>query len=158
MRWLRARLGQIDGERGSALVEFVFVALVVFVPLVYIVAGFSAVQRGVFAATAAAREAGRAMGTAPDPATGQEQAQRAAELAVEDQSVDATDVRVQYAPDGSDCDAAGSYTPALVPGEEFSVCVTVTVRIPLLPEFVDANTATGQFVVERDRYVDGAPG
>jgi hypothetical protein len=37
--------------------------------------------------------------------------------------------------------------------EEFSVCVTVTVRIPL-PEFVDANTATGQFVVERDRYVD----
>jgi hypothetical protein len=26
---------------------------------------------------------------------------------------------------------------------------------PLLPEFVDANTATGQFVVERDRYVDG---
>jgi hypothetical protein len=43
----------------------------------------------------------------------------------------------------------------LVPGEEFSVCVTVTVRIPLLPEFVDANTAIGQFVVERDRYVDG---
>jgi hypothetical protein len=28
------------------------------------------------------------------------------------------------------------------------------VRIPLLPEFVDANTATGQFVVERGRYVD----
>jgi hypothetical protein len=34
------------------------------------------------------------------------------------------------------------------------VCVTVTVRIPLLPEFIDANTATGQFLVERDRYVD----
>jgi hypothetical protein len=32
--------------------------------------------------------------------------------------------------------------------------VTVTVRIPLLPEFIDTNTATGQFV-ERDRYVDG---
>ena len=29
-----------------------------------------------------------------------------------------------------------------------------TVRVPLLPEFVDANTATGQFVVERDRYTD----
>ncbi len=35
------------------------------------------------------------------------------------------------------------------------LCVTVTVRIPLLPEFIDANTATGQFVVERDRYSDG---
>ncbi|SDN38357.1 hypothetical protein [Geodermatophilus sp. DSM 45219] len=155
MRWLRARLGMLAGERGSALVEFVFVAIVVFVPLVYVVAGFSAVQRGVFASTAAAREAGRAMGTAPDPVTGAARAEAAARLAVQDQSVQATDVRVAYAPAGAGCDAAGGYAPTLAPGEEFSVCVTVTVRIPLLPEFVDANTATGQFLVERDRYVDG---
>jgi hypothetical protein len=153
--WLRRRLGILASEDGSALVEFVFIALVVFVPLVYIVAGFSAVQRGVFASTAAAREAGRAMGTAPDPVTGQERALRAAQLAVEDQSIEATDLRLAYAPAGADCSAAGGYAPTLIPGEEFSVCVTVTVRIPLLPEFVDANTATGQFVVERDRYVDG---
>ena len=144
-----------DGERGSAIVEFVFVALVVFVPLVYLVAGFSAVQRGVFASTAAAREAGRAIGTAPDVATGIARAEDAARIAVEDQSVDATDVRLAYAPAWADCEAAGSYTPTLTPGEEFSVCVTVTVRIPMLPEFIDANTATGQFVVERDRYIDG---
>jgi Flp pilus assembly protein TadG len=149
---LRSRPG--DGERGSALVEFVFIALVVFVPLIYIVAGFSAVQRGVFASTAAAREAGRAIATAPDPATGQERALRAAQLAVEDQSVEATDVRVGYVGPGVTC-GGGGYSPTLVPGEEFSVCVTVTVRIPFLPEFIDANTATGQFVVERDRYVDG---
>ncbi len=153
MNRLRLRLG--DGERGSALVEFVFIALVVFVPLIYIVAGFSAVQRGVFASTAAAREAGRAIGTAPDAATGRERALRAAQLAVEDQSVDATDVRVAYAAAGVDCANGAGYSPTLVPGEEFSVCVTVTVRIPFLPEFIDANTATGQFVVERDRYVDG---
>jgi hypothetical protein len=153
--WLRARLELLREEGGSALVEFVFIAVVVFVPLVYIVAGFSAVQRGVFASTAAAREAGRAMGTAPDPITGQARAQRAAQLAVEDQSIDASDVRLAYAPAGARCDAAGGYTPTLTPGEEFSVCVTVTVRVPLLPEFIDANTATGQFVVERDRYIDG---
>ena len=153
MRWLRARLG--DGERGSAIVEFVFIALVVFVPLVYLVAGFSAVQRGVFAATEAAREAGRALGTAPDPLTGQARAEAAVRIAVEDQSVEATDVVLAYAPPGAGCGAAGSYQPSLTPGEEFTVCVTVTVRIPLLPEFIDANTATGEFVVERDRYVDG---
>ncbi|TFV68182.1 UNVERIFIED_ORG: hypothetical protein E4P37_00390 [Bacillus sp. AZ43] len=152
MTWLRRRL---SAEEGSALVEFVFVAVVVFVPLIYIVSGFSAVQRGVFASTAAAREAGRAIATAPDPLTGQERALRAAELAVEDQSVDVTDLRLTYAPAGAGCGSAGGYTPTLTPGEEFSVCVTVTVRIPLLPEFVDANTATGQFLVERDRYVDG---
>ena len=70
--------------------EFVFIALVVFVPLIYVVAGFSAVQRGVFASTAAEREAGRAIATAPDPVYGQERALRAAQLAVEDQSVDAS--------------------------------------------------------------------
>ena len=156
MSWLLTRLrGGNDGERGSSLVEFVFVALVVFVPLVYLVAGFSAVQRGVFAATEAAREAGRALGTAPDPGTGQARAEAAVRIAVEDQSVDATDVVLAYAPVGAGCDAAGGYVPALTPGEEFTVCVTVTVRVPLLPEFIDANTATGQFVVERNRYVDG---
>jgi Flp pilus assembly protein TadG len=146
-------VNRLRSEGGSALVEFVFVALVVFVPLLYVVAGFSAVQRGVFAATAAAREAGRAMGTAPDPATGQARAERAVELAVADQSVRTTDVRLAYAPPGAGCGAAGTYTPSLMPGERFTVCVRVTVRIPLLPEFIDANTATGQFVVERDRYV-----
>ncbi|MGY1830163.1 hypothetical protein ACI8AA_06990 [Geodermatophilus sp. SYSU D01180] len=151
MRWLRARLG--SGERGSAVVEFVFMALVVFVPLVYVVAGFSAVQRGVFAATAAAREAGRALATAPDASTGLARAERAAQLAVADQSVDAPDVRLSFAPAGAECGAA-AYAPTLVPGEEFSVCATVTVRIPLLPEWIDANTATGRFVVETDRYVD----
>lgn len=151
---MRLRAPDGDRERGSAIVEFVFIALVVFLPLVYVVAGFSAVQRGVFAANAAAREAGRAMGTAPDPVTGQARAEAAVRVAVADQSVQATDVVLGYAPVGAGCDAAGSYAPALTPGEEFSVCVTVTVRIPLLPQFIDANTATGQFVVERDRYVD----
>ena len=151
--WLRDRLR--DAERGSAIVEFVFIALVVFLPLVYVVAGFSAVQRGVFAATEAAREAGRALGTAPDPVTGQARAEAAVRIAVADQSVAATDVVLAYAPVGAGCGRAGSYSPALTPGEEFTVCVTVTVRIPLLPQFIDANTATGEFVVERNRYVDG---
>jgi hypothetical protein len=79
---------------------------------------------------------------------------RAAQLAVEHQSVVATDVRLAYATAGASCTAAGSWSPTLTPGEEFPVCVTVTVRIRLLPEFVDSNTATGLFVVERDRYVD----
>jgi Flp pilus assembly protein TadG len=149
-----ALLRRLREERGSALVEFVFIALVVFVPLVYLVAGFSAVQRGVFASTAAAREAGRALGTAPDLATGQARAERAVQLAVEDQRVDATDVRLAYAPAGAGCGAAGSYTPTLAPGERFSVCVRVTVRIPLMPDFIKTNTATGQFVVDRDRYID----
>ena len=68
---------------------------------------------------------------------------------------DGADVRLSFVPAGVACnDAGGGYAPTLAAGEEFSVCATVTVRIPLLTDFVDANTATGQFVIETDRYAD----
>lgn len=44
----------------------------------------------------------------------------------------------------------GTGDTPLTPGEVFSVCATVAVRIPLMPEFFNA---TVQFVVDRDRYV-----
>ena len=44
------------------------------------------------------------MSTAPDPVTGHERALRTAKLAVEDQSVEATDVRLAYAPAGASCE------------------------------------------------------
>lgn len=154
-RALARRMAQVHAGQqdcGSAIIEFVFISVLVFMPLTYLVVGFNAVQRGIFAATEAAREAGRAIGTAPDAELGMARAQRAAELAVEAQSVDLQDMSVGYAPAGTGCEAAGSYIPGLFPGEEFIVCVTVTVRVPLLPEFIESNTATGLFVVERDRY------
>ena len=154
MTWLRP--GSDDGERGSALVEFVFIALVVFVPLIYIVAGFSAVQRGVFASTAAAREAGRAIAHRAGPGRPVRSARcgRRSWRWRTSRSTRPTSGSPTRRP-APTATTAGGYTPTLAPGEEFSVCVTVTVRIPMLPEFIDANTATGQFVVERDRYVDG---
>jgi hypothetical protein len=137
-------------------VEFGFIALVVWVPLIYILAGFSAVQRGVFASTAAAREAGRAMATAPDPATGRTgRCGRRRWPWRTRRSTRPTCGWPTPRPVSAARPGAGGYTPTLTPGEEFSMCVTVTVRIPMLPEVIDANTATGQFVVERDRYVDG---
>jgi hypothetical protein len=47
-----------------------FIALVVFVPLIYIVAALASVRCGVFASTAAARDAGREFGTAPTSTSG----------------------------------------------------------------------------------------
>lgn len=140
------------GDDGSAIVEFIFVAVIVIVPLLYLVIGFSAVQRGIFAATSGAREAGRALATAQDGELGFSRAQYAAELAVADQSVEVTDLDVTYAPEGGGC--GGSYRPQLTAGERFLVCVTVTIRVPGLPDFIDTNTATGEFLVQRDRFQD----
>jgi Flp pilus assembly protein TadG len=70
-------------DDGNASVEFVTVALVLTIPLVYVLLAVFAVQRAAFAVSAAAREAGRAYVTAAgDPA---ERAQAAADLALADQ-------------------------------------------------------------------------
>lgn len=69
-------------DDGNAAVEFVTVAVVLMVPLVYVLLTVFAVQRAAFAVSAAAREAGRAYVTSPEPA---DAAQRAADLALADQ-------------------------------------------------------------------------
>lgn len=154
-RWLGERVARIrrTPDRGASIVEFVLLAVVIFVPLVYGVAAFSAVQRGVFAATEAAREVGRILATSSGQDTAQAQAQYAAELVAADQGIDPESVAIGLGPAGDDCSTGGvGYSPEFGPGERFTVCVTIVVEVPFL-EFIDSNTATGRFLVERDRYV-----
>lgn len=140
-------------DRGAAIVEFVLLAVVVFVPITFGVIAFSAVQRSVFASTEAARQAGRAIGTAPDFETGLQRADYAARLAAVDQGIDGGDVDLWVAPRGASCDSVtAGYVPDLGSGEVFVVCVRVTVRVPLVPQFMDRNTSTGQFVVYTDQF------
>ena len=62
-----------SSERGSAIVEFHFLGILLLVPLVYIMLAVLDVQRTAYAVTQAAREAGRLY-----VATGDEAAARAA--------------------------------------------------------------------------------
>ncbi len=57
-------------------------------PLLYIVLAAFDTQRAAYAASAAARSAGRAFVTAPDQATGYARAREAARLAYRDQRLD----------------------------------------------------------------------
>ena len=91
MRRLVARLEMVvrddDRDRGSAIIEFVFVAILVLVPLVYFVVAVASVQRSTLAVTQAAREAGRAFATANSTAEGVERARAAVRLALADQGL-----------------------------------------------------------------------
>ena len=75
------------GDDGTALVEFFFLAVLLLVPLVYVVLSAARVQSAAYGLTAAAREAGRAFATAPAGADRQARAQLAARLALEDQGL-----------------------------------------------------------------------
>ena len=56
----RTRLSARRDEQGSALVELTWLAIILLVPLVWIVISVFEVQQGAFATSAAARAAGRA--------------------------------------------------------------------------------------------------
>lgn len=114
------------GERGSALVEFTWLAILLMVPLLYIVLTVFEVQRAAFGASTAARAAGRAFTQAPSEAAARDHAGAAAALALRDQDLEAGEgaVAIACTPDPANC---------LAPGSVVTVSVDYDVPLPLLP-------------------------
>jgi Flp pilus assembly protein TadG len=154
-------------EDGAAVVEFVFVAIVVLVPLLYLVLAASALQRNALAVTQAAREAGRAFATADDETAGQERAAYAVQVALADQGLDGGGLdgggldggsdgggaALRWVEPGAGC-AGAPVTPTLEPGAEFAVCVVRTFRLPAVPGYLagGGNTVSGVFTVHVDDF------
>ena len=85
---VRTRLSHVkgaDAQAGSAIVEFVFLAVLMMVPLFYLVMVLARLQSGAYAVSAASREAGRAYVTAQVSARAPSRAHSAAGLAFADQ-------------------------------------------------------------------------
>lgn len=152
VRALRAR-----ADSGNAIVEFVFVAILVLVPLVYAVAAVASVQRSTLAVTQAAREAGRAFATSDSAAQGVVRAQVAVRLALADQGLP-DDAQLRYVPGGVSCDDA-TISPALQPGAEFAVCVVRHAFLPGVPTILSGRgiTTVGRYLLHVDDYRTGGP-
>ena len=120
------------GESGTALVEFVWLAILLIVPLLYIVLAAFDTQRAAYAASSAARSAGRAFVTAPDQASGYARAKAAVRLAYRDQGIDSQpDVRISCRPDPRSC---------LSPGSVVRAEIGSSVDLPLMPAALGSNT------------------
>jgi hypothetical protein len=122
---------------GSAIVEFVWLAVLLLVPLLYVVLTAVTVQRAAFGVTTAAREAGRAYATAGSDAAGEDRAEAAARLAMSDQGVD-------WLPDGrvvtcGDCSYAA--------GSAFDVDLHARVRLPLVPRWLCGDRCVARITV-----------
>lgn len=115
-------------EDGSALVELVWLGVLLLVPVLWIVVTVFDVQRGAFAVNGAARAAGRAYALAPTDAEGRARAEAAARQALADQGVDEpVDVRITCSPYPRDCHSGTSV---------ITVRVASRVDLPLLPDFL----------------------
>ena len=117
--------GQARDEQGSAVVEFVVLAVLMLIPLVYLVLMMARLQAGSYAVTHAAREAGRAFVTAQSGEVATARAQAAARVAFDDHSMDDLGRLVVV------CDG----TPCLRPDARVETTATVRVPLPLVPAF-----------------------
>lgn len=120
-----------SAEEGSALVEFVWLAILLMVPLIYVVITAVTIQRNAFGLTAAARDAGRAYATAGSDSLGERRAERAVELAMRDQGV-------PWAPSGRivTCDHGCDYSP----GSQFTITIHTRVVLPIVPQWLCGQT------------------
>jgi Flp pilus assembly protein TadG len=118
-----------QGDRGSALVEFCVLAVLLLVPVVYLMVTLGRLQAASFATQGAAREAGRAFVTAQDDASARDRADAAALIAFADQGFDdPSTIRVEV-------ECAGD--PCLRPDARVVVHATLQVVLPAVPRLVD---------------------
>ncbi|WP_369799760.1 pilus assembly protein [Cellulosimicrobium sp. I38E] len=158
IRRLRVLLVRLTGggpraEQGSAVVEFLGVALVLLVPVVYLVLTAGRLQAATFAVEGASREAARAFVTAPSGDDGARLAEAAVRLALDDQG---------FRPGGDVLTISCSATPCLEPGAEVVARVKFDVPLPLVPSFVRAAVplavpVEAQHVASVDEYAARRP-
>jgi hypothetical protein len=117
-----------DRDAGSAVVEFVGVALVLLVPLVYLVAVLGRIEAATFAVEGAAREAARTYAQADTSDDGAQRALAAVGIALTDQGF-TDDPAHALAITCSD-------DPCLTPGGDVEARVEVVVPLPFVPSFV----------------------
>jgi Flp pilus assembly protein TadG len=145
---------RIRGDDGNAIIEFVFVAVVVLVPLVYLIVAVAVVQRSRLATTNAARDVGRAVATSDRLADAPARAQAALRIALANQGLKPSDVQLRFVASGADCQAGAGEPPALTAGTEFQVCVIRHQPLPAVPTILSGRgiTSIGRYVVHVDEF------
>ena len=114
-----------DGQRGSAVVEFTFLGLLLMVPVVYFIITVGQIQGGSFAVVGAADQAAKVFVAQPDASSGRAAAEQAATVALADYGHPAGNASVDiHCDSGGDCMGAGSAV---------TVTVRLTVPLPFVP-------------------------
>ncbi len=126
-------------DSGTAIIEFLYLAVLLMVPLAYLVLTVFRVQGAAYAISSASREAGRVYVTAQDPEQAAARARTAAEIVLTDSGLHLSDVDLQV-----QC----SDRPCVTPGATVDVAIGYDVPLPFLPRFLGD-------VVPASVHVDG---
>lgn len=139
-------------DRGGAILEFVFVAVIMLVPLTYLVAAVATVQRSRLAVGDAARNAGRAFATSETSEEAVRRVRTAVRLALADAGLP-DDAQLRFVAAGQGCDAP-PVVPRLAAGAEFTVCISRRADVPGVPSLLAGRgiRTVGAYVVHIDDY------
>ncbi len=141
-------------DAGSALVEFSWLAIILLVPLIWIVMSVFEVQQGAFATSAAARAAGRAYALAPDDASGEARARAVVEQVLADQGTPGQQARVEIT-----CEAPGGNCH--VGTAVITIRVDSGVDLPFFPVILGKQAVSfsldASHTVPIGQYVESAP-
>jgi Flp pilus assembly protein TadG len=141
------------GEQASAIIEFVFVAVLVLVPLIYLIVAVAVVQRSRLATTNAARDVGRAIATSDTAGQAEVRAQAALRAALHGQGLTAAEVELRYVAAGADCQGPAT-APSLAPASVFAICVIRHQPLPAVPTLLSGRgvTVIGRYLVHVDDF------
>lgn len=120
-----------DPEEGSAVLEFIFLGLLLLVPVVYLILTVGQLQGGSFAVVGAADQAAKVFVDADSPEQADARARQAALLALSDFGFDPGAVTTDISCSGE----------CLAPGSTVTVSVQLRVPLPLIPTMPGLNTS-----------------
>jgi hypothetical protein len=157
---LRDRAKQLrqTGEQASAVIEFVFVAVLVLTPLIYLIVAVAVVQRSRLATTNAARDVGRAIATSDSAGQAEVRTQAALRAALHGLGLTPAEVELRYVDAEADCRSSAT-APSLAPASVFAVCVIRHQPLPAVPTVLSGRGVTiiGRYVVHVDDFRIIAP-
>jgi Flp pilus assembly protein TadG len=145
-------------DAGRAIIEVVFLAVLMLIPILYLLISLVRIQAATLAVTQAARDAGRAIDTAPTIDEGIARARQIAAIDLADQHIPNGNITLQFVNPGAPCTADNATTPSLSPGAVYDLCITTTLTLPGVPTIVtgDDNTATGVYTVHISDLREGS--
>lgn len=134
-----------------------FFAVVVLVPLLYLLVAVSVVQRAQLAVSQAAREAGRAFATSDAAGAARARVAAAVRLSLAAHGL-TDDASVTFVAATGSCDGP-QIEPVLHPGAEFTVCVRRHTEVPGVPHVLTGRgiDSVGRFTVRVDEFRTVAP-
>ena len=138
-----------DADSGRAIIEVIFLAVLLLIPVIYILISVFRLQSATFAVSQAARDAGRAMDAAPGVDEGLARAQQIIAIDLADQNVPDRQLTLRFVAPGADCRTGNAVPPSLDGGSSYDVCVTAVITLPGVPTVLTGpnNTVTGVYTV-----------